>query len=231
LNQRIQRGREVEQLRADLAAGRAEPTLDNLQRAEGAIQYEGSVPDDARLWFECSGPDDDRCDLPPISTEPALDARVFTELPRKGAGTKPYATRVALRTRRLASESINALMTHRGMAGRGPERKAKGTDAQVDWLMSLGLLWMTARALVHADGSYAATAADMHAHGLINGCDSDTDLVFDDLLRRKVRRVLSPDNARPPRGLEAVGMPEGYNREERPYGDGRRRDVRAQFAA
>lgn len=229
--QRIKRGQDAERMRDLLARGEADPTAENCAIAEFRLPMEGPVRDDMRICFACNAQDpNDRCAAGEVTTFPRDDARVYTELPRDGLGTKPYAKRVALQTRRLASESINALMTHRGMAGRGPERKAKGTDAQVDWLMSLGLLWMTARALIHADGSYAETRREMFAHGLINGADSTVDIRYDEVLRKKVRRALAPEAGTPPRGWLDDPDVVGYNRELRPFGHGRRRDRRAEAA-
>lgn len=64
--------------------------------------------------------------------------------------------------------------------------------SQVEWLLSLGLLWLTTRALVHASGLYEPTLADMRELGIFNGTDSDTiSAAWDNPTRERLRNSIT----------------------------------------
>lgn len=103
---------------------------------------------DARLRWICPNK---LCD--PVTTRPFDDPRLYSYLPRGGTSAKA-AVRAALLLRRNQVESIFASLKHLGLGGTKQERPAWACDEGMDWLLSAGLLYLTARRAVHADGAY-----------------------------------------------------------------------------
>jgi hypothetical protein len=160
---RIEMGRAAEQARAQLASGELSQTADNLAKARFAPTPCPVAGTKMNMTFKCA---EGICGK--VVTRAKDDPRVFTELPRAGAG-RGRTFREVLLLRRLASESLNALIDHRCMASDGSERKAKGSDSQVEWLLGLGMLYLTARILVLANGTYDAAAEELKKLGRLQG--------------------------------------------------------------
>jgi hypothetical protein len=134
------------------------------------------------------------------TTYPADDARVYTVLPRLGAGPA-VDRRYALLDLRAHIESSNGLIRHRGAAGVTVERARKASDARMDWLLGLALLWVTCRRHVHDSGAYAKQKEEMQRLGFRSGFDYrgrvQADEPIDDIVRARAKRDLV-DAAKPP---------------------------------
>jgi hypothetical protein len=116
---------------------------------------------DARLRWICPN---QLCD--PVTTRPFDDPRLYSYLPRGGSSAKA-ALRAALLLRRNQVESIFASLKHLGLGGTKQERPAWACDEGMDWLLSAGLLYLTARRAVHADGAYDAAHREAAELGLL----------------------------------------------------------------
>jgi hypothetical protein len=76
-------------------------------------------------------------------------------------------------TRRNGIESINALVKWRGLAGRQQNRARKARDKRVEWIVGLGLLYITARRLAHERGDYQTVLDEMELLGYLNSVSPD----------------------------------------------------------
>ena len=114
-----------------------------------------------RLRFECH---EEVCREK--STRMEDDWILHTFLPHIGQD-KWTALREVLLARRNTSESLFAQLKQLGVGAKWPNRARWATDNGMRWLTSLALLNMTARKLVHLDGSYAAALKDAYSAGII----------------------------------------------------------------
>ncbi|HNC16281.1 MAG TPA: hypothetical protein PLV77_10295, partial [Solirubrobacterales bacterium] len=114
-----------------------------------------------RLRFECH---EEVCREK--STRMEDDWILHTFLPHIGQD-KWTALREVLLARRNTSESLFAQLKQLGVGAKWPNRARWATDNGMRWLTSLALLNMTARKLVHLDGSYAAALKEAYSAGII----------------------------------------------------------------
>jgi hypothetical protein len=114
-----------------------------------------------RLRFECP-----EKECPPKSTRMSDNWILHTYLPHVGSN-KWTALREILLARRNTSESLFAQLKHLGVGARWPNRARWATDNGMRWLTSLALLSMTARKLVHVDGSYSTALGQVYEAGFI----------------------------------------------------------------
>lgn len=207
-SQRVDRARRAAAMRVEIDAGRAADDRVNNNIANFRVPLPVANTS-LRIEFLC---DAGVCSS--VYTHPHDNPRAITEFPRQdcASGSKPHAVRTALITRRLQSESLNALLVHRGLAGHSKERLAKGTDKQVEWNLALGLMWLTARAVVHAEGLYEPTLATMRTLGIYRGTDSD---LSDASWTPTARAGLRTEIARAAAEHDGTTSLEGYSRETR----------------
>jgi hypothetical protein len=128
---------------------------------EGIARGQGAPRLDARLRWICPNK---LCD--PVTTRPFDDPRLYSYLPRGGTSTKA-ALRAALLLRRNQVESIFASLKHLGLGGSKQERPAWACDEGMDWLLSAGLLYLTARRAAHAGDAYDKAHREAAELGLL----------------------------------------------------------------
>jgi hypothetical protein len=116
---------------------------------------------DARLRWVCRN---GKCKL--VSTRPFDDPRLYTWL-HHGGDHERASLRRALLVRRNAVESLFSSLKHLGLGGRAQERPRWACDIGMDWLLSLGLVFQTARRLVHENGLYQRAFDEAQGLGLL----------------------------------------------------------------
>ncbi len=100
-----------------------------------------------------------------VSTRPFKNPRLYTYYPRCGEHKRARERSVYL-LRRLAVESVFSSLQHLGLAGKGHERPGWAHDPEMDWLLALGLTYLTARRVAHETGMYEAAEAECSGLGL-----------------------------------------------------------------
>lgn len=138
-----------------------DPLLNAKSRAKKGMARGQMAPTGARLRWVC-----ERGLCKPTYTRPFDDPRLYTYLPR--AGDHPRAAlRSALLHRRNAVESYFARLHALGLGGKA-NRPAWAKDHEVDWLLGMGIVSLTARRLAHETGLYAAAEGEAEALGLMD---------------------------------------------------------------
>ena len=141
---------------------------DARKRAKEGIPRGQEAPRlDGRLRWKCVN---GRCKMK--STRPVDDPRLYTFYHRGGNHRLAFR-RKALLLRRNAVESIFASTKHLGLAGKGVDRPGWADDDEMDWLLSCGLLYQTARRLVHERGLYEIAEAEADELGLLEQPSED----------------------------------------------------------
>lgn len=112
-----------------------------------------------------------RC--PEVQTYFKWDRHLYTFLPHMG-GCKKAALRSVLQARRNRSESVFSQMKHSGAGARWPNRARWATDDGMRWLTSMAMVQITARRLIHLDGSYEKALDRTRDEGLLNPSDERT---------------------------------------------------------
>jgi hypothetical protein len=128
---------------------------DGIARGQEAPRF------DARLRWVCPNK---ICKA--VTTRPLDDPRLYSFLPRSGTSSKA-ALRSALLLRRNQVESVFASLRHLGLGGTKQERPAWACDVGMDWLLSSGLLYLTARRVAHASGAYDEAHQEAASLGLL----------------------------------------------------------------
>jgi len=100
------------------------------------------------------------------STMPLDDPRLYSLLPRAGEFKNAYLRR-ALLLRRNMIESLFASLGHLGLGGRAQERPRWACDRGMEWLLSGGLTYLTARRLVHEAGDYTKAYTEAEELGFL----------------------------------------------------------------
>jgi hypothetical protein len=161
--------------------------LTRAARAKKGLAPGDQAPKTIRLRWRC--PHGKKVDgkkpagsCPGKDTYPWDNPRIYTYYPRAGRHSRRIEREVLL-TRRNGIESINSLVQWRGLAGRQQQRARKATDKRVDWLLSVGLTYLTARRLTHERGDYKAFYEECETLGYLEpatpeapapGPDADT---------------------------------------------------------
>lgn len=87
---------------------------------------------------------------------------------------KKSALRSVLQARRNRSESVFSQMKHTGTGAKWPNRARWATDDGMRWLTSLAMIQITARRLIHLDGSYEKSLDRTRDQGFLNPSDKRT---------------------------------------------------------
>lgn len=138
---------------------RAKREKENLKPGEPA-------PTGARIRWRCPLHKElgkDACEMK--DTYINQNPRLYTAYPRAGESKQRVLREVWL-ARRGSIESLNGLVKHRGLAGRNQERARKASDKRMDWLLSLGLLYIVGRRLAHENGDYQRCCEEAETLGL-----------------------------------------------------------------
>ncbi|MGH2878027.1 MAG: hypothetical protein ACRDK4_00235 [Solirubrobacteraceae bacterium] len=146
------------------------------QRLAGNLPRGKWVPtDDLRVRYEYCCPEADAhgksggCKNQ--TTYPWDDPRIYTYLPhtavRDTHATKYNRRRVLLAQRNIIESFYSALQRH-GMQGRGVERPEWANDVEVNWMLGLGALFLTARRLVFENGLYERAKDEAKTLHLLN---------------------------------------------------------------
>jgi len=138
-------------------------TAASRERA-GVKRGERSPHTDARIRWVCRHA---RAGCKGAATRPRDDARLYTFLPRAGDHQRAYL-RQALLLRRNAVECLFASLKHLGLGGTGTQRPKWARDEEMVWLLSCGLLNMTAKRLAHESGRYSEALAEADGLGLLD---------------------------------------------------------------
>lgn len=101
------------------------------------------------------------------------DRHLYTFLPHMGACRKA-ALRAVLQARRNRSESVFSQMKHAGAGARWPNRARWATDDGMRWLTSMAMVQITARRLIHLDGSYEKALDQTRDAKFLNPSDERT---------------------------------------------------------
>lgn len=98
--------------------------------------------------------------------------RLYSYLPRSG-DSDPALLRQALYVRRNDVESLFALVHYFGVDGSSPVRAQWADDDGMCWLISLMLLYLTARRVVHETGLYAESHVEAQSLDVRKVADAD----------------------------------------------------------
>jgi len=144
-----------------------------------------------RLRWRCPVKDLAVPKCPEVSTYLKEDWHLNTYLPHAG-NSKRTALRYVLTARRNMIESLFSQLKHLGVGAKWPNRTRWGDDDAMRWLVSLALLQITARRLVHLTGGYASALKEAADAGHLTSNE-----------RRTFEAQLPDPNALPIAGLEA----------------------------
>jgi hypothetical protein len=138
------------------------------KRAELGIPRGQEAPRlDGRLRWKCRN---DRCKT--ISTCPVDDPRLYTYFHRGGEHKLAYLRSVLL-LRRNAVESVFASLKNFGLGGKAANRPGWANDDEMDWLLSAGLTYQTARRLAHQSGLYERALEEGGSLRLLDRCTAE----------------------------------------------------------
>lgn len=132
------------------------------RRKRGMVPFGPVAPDSraGRLRWRCA---EGVCKAQ--ATKPSDYPRLYTFLPRAGDHRRAIK-RQALMLRRLDIESLFALTKYFKIDGTSPVRAAWADDTGICWLISLHMLYLTARRLVHENGMYEQSLAEAEQLGV-----------------------------------------------------------------
>lgn len=117
-----------------------------------------------RLRWCCPVQDPTVPKCPDVSTYIKEDWHLNTYLPHRGDSERT-ALRYVLLARRNTVECLFSQLKHLGVGAKWPNRTRWGKDDGMRWLVSLALLQITAKRLVHLTGAYEDALADAIAAG------------------------------------------------------------------
>jgi len=117
-----------------------------------------------RLRWRCPVKDPEVPKCPEVATYLKEDWHLNTYLPHAG-GSKKTALRYVLLARRNAVESLFSQLKHLGVGAPWPNRTKWGGDDALKWIVSLALLQVTARRVVHLNGAYAEALNEAYEAG------------------------------------------------------------------
>jgi hypothetical protein len=127
---------------------------------------------------------------------------VATALPRVGPSDCEYvALRRVLEWQRNVVESFYANLQRRGMQRRGVDRPAWANDVEVNWMLGLAALFLTARRHVFESGLFAETCAEAAQLGLRDAPTEDAPSPGpsrDELAAARIRRLATSEPPAPP---------------------------------
>ena len=105
-----------------------------------------------------------RCET--VTTRLSEDVRLYQFAPRDG-DSELARFRQAYLLRRSAVETVFSVLGYFGIGDKAQRRMKWGGDLDMEWVVSLGCLFMTGRRLVHEMGLYTATYEEAIAEGLL----------------------------------------------------------------
>lgn len=106
-----------------------------------------------RLRWRCPVKNEGALKCPEVATYLKEDWHLNTYLPHTGTSER-NALRQVLLARRNTVECLFSQLKHLGVASKWPNRTRWGKDDGMRWLVSLALLQITAKRLVHLTGAY-----------------------------------------------------------------------------
>jgi hypothetical protein len=126
-----------------------------------------------RLRWRCPVKEENAPKCPEVATYLKEDPHLNTYLPHKG-NSERTALRYVLQARRNTVESLNAQLKYNGVGATWPSRNRWGKDDGMRWLVSLGLLQITAKRLVHLNGTYEKALHEAIDEGLLTKQEEET---------------------------------------------------------
>ena len=133
-------------------------------------------------------------------TMPVVDSRLYGFYHRDGSHLRAIQRSIYL-LRRNAVESVFATLQENGLGGKRLGRADWADDHEMDWLLSCGLMYLTARRLVHETGLYADALEEADTLGLLdqptltNPAPGPDELSLARVRRERFQRIGEP---RPP---------------------------------